>query len=353
MVTDLINTKSNWIYQSNRLLESSYTLTVLEQKILRILASMIKKDDMDFKEYEFKAADLSKLMGFTNNKNIYRELDKLTDTLMTRVVKIKDKDNKNFEKYHFVEVAKYNGGVLKLKINPEMKPFYINLDWYTKYQLKNILQFKRTYSFRLYELLKQYENIGFRLISINELRTILDINKSQYPQYANLKQKVITEAIKEINKNTDLYINKNYEEFKENRKVTSIKFIIKSNKKGLDETAATSVKMDIHSIDPNIKEVKNIINSITGSDINDKLANEIYDCAAKHEKYGNKPLELIKEVIEYSKTQSIKGGFIGWFKATVSNYERPVKVVSADTFNNYEQRQYDFDSLEKKLLGWE
>lgn len=350
MVTDLINTKSNWIYQSNRLLESSYTLTVLEQKILRILASMIKKDDIDFKEYEFKAGDLSKLMGFTNNKNIYRELDKLTDTLMTRVVKIKDIDNKNFEKYHFVEVVKYNDGVLKLKINPEMKPFYINLDWYTKYQLKNILQFKSTYSFRLYELLKQYENIGYRIMSIDELRTILDINKNQYAKYANLKQKVIKVAIDEINDNTDLFID--YDELKESRKVISIKFYINANKKALDEVAATSDKIDSPIKDNNKQEVRKIIKDIIGSDITDKSANEIYKCATKHEKYGNKPLELIKEVVEYSKTQNIKAGFIGWFKTTVENYERPIKVTNSDTFNNYEQRQYDFDSLEKKLLGW-
>ena len=24
-----------------------------------------------------------------------------------------------------------------------------------------------------------------------------------------------------------------------------------------------------------------------------------------------------------------------------------------DNFNNYEQRDYDFDALEKKLLGWD
>jgi N12 class adenine-specific DNA methylase len=100
-----------------------------------------------------------------------------------------------------------------------------------------------------------------------------------------------------------------------------------------------------------IIEIKAIIKNIIGENISDKLANEFYQCATKNEKFGNNPMELIKEVAEYSKTQNIKKGFIGWFKTTVSNYEKPIKFVKVDTFNNYEQRNYDYDDLEKKLLG--
>ncbi|NYC00045.1 replication initiation protein, partial [Clostridium beijerinckii] len=103
-------------------------------------------------------------------------------------------------------------GILTLKVNKELKPFYLNLDWYTKYQLKNIMQFKSTYSFRLYELLKQYEKIGIRSITIDDFRCVLDIDDKQYPKYANLKQKVISVAVNEINSKTDLYIE--YEEEK-------------------------------------------------------------------------------------------------------------------------------------------
>ncbi|WP_251862429.1 replication initiation protein [Clostridium sp. Marseille-Q2269] len=58
----LIVKLKNWVYQSNRLIEASYTLTVIEQKLIRLLASMIKKDDTDFKEYKFKTKDLIKIL---------------------------------------------------------------------------------------------------------------------------------------------------------------------------------------------------------------------------------------------------------------------------------------------------
>lgn len=54
MLNELKSMSNNWIYQSNRLIEASYTLTVMEQKLIRLLASMIKKDDDDFKSINLK-----------------------------------------------------------------------------------------------------------------------------------------------------------------------------------------------------------------------------------------------------------------------------------------------------------
>jgi len=160
MITNLQNANNHWIYQSNKLIEASHSFTVLEQKLIRLLASMIKKYDVDLKEYRFKATDLSELLGI-HQKNIYMELDKVTDKLMMRVIKIKNNDEK-FKKRHLIKIADFENGILTIKIDEDMKEFYLELKQYTKYQLKNIMQFKSTYSFRLYELLKQYENIGMR-----------------------------------------------------------------------------------------------------------------------------------------------------------------------------------------------
>ena len=39
--------------------------------------------------------------------------------------------------------------------------------------------------------------------------------------------------------------------------------------------------------------------------------------------------------------------------AIKEDWSFPKGKIKVDTFNDYEQRSYDFDSLEKKLLGWE
>jgi plasmid replication initiation protein len=241
MITDLVKVNSNWVYQSNKLIEASHSYSILEQKLIRMLARMIKKDDVDFKEYQFKAFDLSNVLG-TPQKNIYRDIDKITDKLMARVIKRKNDTDEEFKKFHLIKKVEFKNGILTIKIDEEVKGFYLELKQYTKYQLKNIMKFKNSYSFRIYELLKQYEGIRYMELTIEVLRTTLDIKEKQYPKYSNLKQKVINVAQKEINLNTDISFE--FEEIKTNRKVTSIKFYITSKKSmvmPINEVCATKV----------------------------------------------------------------------------------------------------------------
>ncbi|MBD5589604.1 replication initiation protein [Clostridium botulinum] len=338
MKNHIESAKNNWIYQSNKLIEASYTLTVIEQKLIRLLASMIKKDDTDFKEYKFKTKDLIKILN-TSDSRFYRDIDNITDLLMQRIIKIKDISNGEFEKYHWVDVAKYKKGVLILKINKDLKPFYLSLDWYTKYQFKNIMQFKSTYSFRMYELLKQYEKIGYRIITINEIRSMLDIKKNKYPKYANLKQKVIKVSINEININTDLFID--YEEVKESRKITSIKFYIKSK---VQDKARNEIVVSLEDKESDyIKEVKSILDE----EITNLQAKQIYDAAK-----GN--IDLIKEKYNIAKeSNNIKSIVAFMVSALKEDYKGSISKKKVDRFNDFEQRSYDFKKLESQLLGWE
>jgi len=340
MTTSLQNINDNWIYQSNKLIEASHSFTVLEQKLIRLLASMIKKDDIELKEYQFKAVELSKILSI-HEKSIYRELDKVTDKLMLRVIKVKNNEAEKFKKYHLIKNANFENGILSMKIDEEMKDFYIELKQYTKYQLKNILQFKSTYSFRLYELLKQYEKIGNREIGIDNLRTVLDINEDQYPKYSNLKQKVIKVAIDEININTDLYIE--YEELKESRKVISIKFYIKQNK-ARNEIAAAVVEVEE---DPQdlcfIKQVQAICNKHI-------ITEHEARCILKD---ANNNIDLIGQCYAYSLSKSKIDNITGYIRTLVKGFNKPQGIIKTGDFNDYEQREYDFKDLERKLLGWE
>jgi plasmid replication initiation protein len=342
VITNLENTNNNWIYQSNKLIEASYFFTVLEQKLIRVLASMIKKDDIDFKEYKFAAKDLSKLLNI-DNKNIYMELDKITDRLMSRYIKIKNDNNKKFKKRHLIKMADFENGVLTLKIDEDMKEFYLKLNWYTKYQLKNILQFKSTYSFRLYELLKQYENIGCRILTIQDLRFILDIEKNKYPKYANLKQKTISVALKEINAHTDLYIG--FEEIKESRKITSLKFYIKSNNNISNETVQIKQDLDVYQHQPTedqyIKKVKSIMYD---HEITSLEAKKIYDSSK-----GN--FQLIERVYSNFKNKQLDN-FVGTMISMVKPFafKEPKYNAAKLSVNDYDQRPFD-PTLERRLLG--
>ena len=92
-----------------------------------------------------------------------------------------------------------------------------------------------------------------------------------------------------------------------------------------------------------IEELKRLLKDIN---LTDEQAKDIY-----FNSNGN--LEHIMDIYSFSKTQRIKN-MVAWLKEMVKKgvYKEPKYNVPKHTFNDYEQRTYDFDDLEKKLLGW-
>lgn len=116
-----------------------------------------------------------------------------------------------------------------MKFSPVLEPYLLNLkETYTKYRLGYVINFKSEYSFRLYEVMKQYEKIGERTLPIDELKELLMIDSNKYQKYSHLKAFVIQKAMEEINKYSDIKINLEKEE-KEGKKVVGLVFSINKN----------------------------------------------------------------------------------------------------------------------------
>ena len=65
-------------------------------------------------------------------------------------------------------------------------------------------------------------------------------------------------------------------------------------------------------------------------------------------------INIIKEKYDLSQNVSEIGNIVGWMiKAIKEDYTIPKDKTKVGSFNDYEQRDYDFDALEKKLLGWD
>lgn len=116
-----------------------------------------------------------------------------------------------------------------MRFDPLLKPFLLELsNKFTSYRLANVVKLKSTYAIRIYELLKQYEDLKERTISLENLRYYLDA-MDVYPNYANFKQRVLKPSQKELNQKTDISFE--FEEIKLGRKVQKIRFIIGSQKR--------------------------------------------------------------------------------------------------------------------------
>ena len=101
-----------------------------------------------------------------------------------------------------------------------------------------------------------------------------------------------------------------------------------------------------------INEVKAIIQQYCNKNISTKTANNFYRLTKENAAHKNKPLTLISKIAEYSTTQNIKK-LNALFKKMLKDYEKPIEKSKQLKFNNFTPKEYDYDDLEKELLGWE
>lgn len=333
-------TKSNYF-----IMNSSYDLSLEEQKIILTLASMVQPTDEEFKPYKFKINDFMELLG-VDTKTKYTEIPKITKELMKKVFEIQEGDT--LIQTAWLSGAKYKkgSGEVELTFSPYLKPYMLQLkEKFTQYQLANVLTMKSKYSPRVYEILKcnEFKKQGYTEVEVEELRRLLKA-ENIYPLYADFKRKVIQQAQKELKALTDISFE--FEEIKTGRKVTALRFYIHQNKPtALDEVSATTLE------EPNEMNVetgtRQVLKILEEHKVKPSDALEIY-------KNANGDLQYIKKVYEYSKTQNIKN-LIGFMKEMVKPgvLQENINTSKSDTFNNYPQRTYDYNDLEKKLLGWD
>ncbi len=218
------------IVKANDFVEAPYKLTVWEQKVMLKVIAAIGKCDKDFKTYTFSIKEMMEDVG-AKRKDLYKELNMITKGLIGKTFTITT--DKGEIQVSWLSSATYlkGQGIVELEISEKLKPFLLDLrERFTKYNYKYVTSFKKTYSFRIYELLKQFETIGKRKFEVSKLKEILCCDE-RYDRYFDFKKYVLEPAKEEINK-TDISFE--YEEIKEGRSVKYLNFIIYTNIKLLD-----------------------------------------------------------------------------------------------------------------------
>jgi plasmid replication initiation protein len=344
MDKDYLVTKSNYF-----IMNSNYDLSLEEQKIILTLASMVQPTDEEFKPYKFKISEFIQLLG-VETQTKYTEIPKITKELMKKVLELHEGDTLIQTAWLSSAIYKKGTGSVELTFSPYLKPYMLKLNtMFTQYKLGNILSMKSKYSPRIYEILKcnEFKKQGNIEIEIEDLRKLLKADEI-YPLYADFKRKIIIQTQKELKKISD--INFDFEEIKTGRKVTSLKFYIhgnKSNNKAKEEVCATIEGKCTNEEEKRSTGLISTVKSIFKEEITGIEAKSILD-AAKGD------LNIIKE--KYAQAQKVAriGSIVGWMLTALKNNYQPSKSkVKVDKFNDYDQRKYDFDELEKKLLGWD
>lgn len=345
-------------------MNGSYDLSLEEQKIILTLASMTSPTDEEFKPYKFKIADFMALLG-VENKAKYTEIPKITKELMKKVFEIHE--GKKILQVAWLSSVEYEkgSGMVELEFSPKLKPYMLKLNtMFTQYQLANILSMKSKYSPRIYEILKcndgllksnPFKKKDFIEVELEELRQLLKA-EDIYPRYYDFRRYILETTQKELKKNSDISFD--FEENRIGRRVTSIKFYINNNQaqkvnapnpKQADEEVVADRETPLDIIENDIK----LIMGFTENQFTEKNA-----VIFRSESKGD--IELIRKVYKYMKCELASGKKIpkkvGYIITLLRNFDEPQELekvgIDYKGFNNFEPRDYDYDTLEKKLLGW-
>ena len=220
--------KNDLVVKSNQVIEASYTLTTVEQRLILSAIAQIPKGQAVTDEYVYSVSvdDLKRLGA--NEKTAYRDLREGLNRLFERSIILRSSDRTT--RTRWVQMIDYQDskGAVGIRFSKEILPFMSNLSTeFTKYLASDLIGVTSAYAIRLYELLVQYRNIGSREISIEDLRWMFQL-EDKYPLFADLKRWVIDQALKEINEHSPLKVT--YEAKKTGRKITSIVLKFKEKK---------------------------------------------------------------------------------------------------------------------------
>lgn len=212
------------VVQSNHLINGKFNFTTNELRIFLFLLLKIKKGDLEFKEIKIPCSFLHGGKAKVNYHHIKDASERLTKKNIG--VELKEKDGK--KKFKFIPLMamceyKEGSGYLVAKFNDYAKPYLLDLtEYFTAAQFKLFMNIKSFYSYRVYWLLKQYEDFGGKTFYVSELKEMLEV-EDKYSRYYDFKRYVIKAAHKELTC-TDMAFE--FKEVKKGRVTEKVKFII-------------------------------------------------------------------------------------------------------------------------------
>lgn len=222
---------ANVVYKDNNLIEASYSLNLSEQRLILIAIIAARDIEKDLTSDTVLTIHASEYMKHFNlgRQSAYEALQTACDNLFERRLTYKAIDpltgNPAIYKSRWVSKVGYikESACAQLVFTQDILQLFVKLEEkFTRYELKQISQLSSVYAIRLYELLIRWKGKGKLYISILQLREKLGLLENEYKVMGDFKKRVLTVAIDQINKFTDIDVS--YVQRKEGRTITHIEF---------------------------------------------------------------------------------------------------------------------------------
>ena len=229
---------SELIVKDNALIQASYTLDTVEQRLILLAIAEARQTGHGITENSLLEVHASSYINTFNveKHTAYKVLRDASKSLFDRYVTYHDVNPKTGKDRSFhcrwVDKIGYEpqSGIVFLRFTQDIVPLITRLEEnFTKYELEQVSRLTSSYAIRLYELLIQWRSAGKTpIFDLALFRQQLGVEAPQYKPMSNFKTYVLDFALSQINKFTD--ITAKYEQHKKGRSISGFSFTFKQKK---------------------------------------------------------------------------------------------------------------------------
>lgn len=186
-------------------------MSLQELRFFSIYLSKINARDINTRLVQFPLVEFQKIMGF-QDLNVIQIKASFTK-LLQQVVTVPNENGPGFTSFQLFKRCKlfqneFNEWIVEINASDDALPLMFDFkSRYFKYELWNALRLRSTNQIRMYEILKQFENIGKRELPVQELKDLLGIMPDEYSGrtgWTDFKKKVLDSCQQALKENTDI-----------------------------------------------------------------------------------------------------------------------------------------------------
>ena len=234
--------RKNYLIKKRNVLNEirANSMTLQELRFFSIYLSKINSRDTSTRVVRFTLSDFHAIMELDSRIKI-DYIKRVTDSLLCKVVNIPMERGgyEAFQLFKECRVSMDEQGEWYVEIDAHDKALPLMFDFQARffsYQLWNALRLRSSNQLRMYEILKQYEKIGSRVLGVDELKELLGIAKNEYALFKDFRVRVLDACQQALKETTDIkFTYEPHGKKGKGGKILALKFTIEKNTEYVDQ----------------------------------------------------------------------------------------------------------------------
>ena len=357
--------KKIWVEKRNILNDIiSREFTMQELRLFSIYLGRINRRNKSTRVVRLGINTFYRVMDMHPQNEGY--LKEITKGLLTKVVNVPDEKCKNdyiaFQLFKRCKIAHDDKGIRYFEIDAHDDALDLMFEYqnnYFMYELWNVLNLESTNQFRMYELLKQFEYKGERIITVEELKALLGIEEKEYPRWNNFRARVLDACQKALKEKTDIaYSYEPYVKSGRGGKITALRFTITKNadykcQLNLNEFLGAETLERIKQEGAAQGQKQQPAPDISALDFIQEQITDMDKLSVLEDAKGD--VEIVKKAYDMPRPKGGVKSLTAWLRYLVrgivsGEISTSVQANAQSRFVNFPQRNIDFAELERLEL---